>query len=98
MSDQGVQQKEQWEKTKALELHQWNADLQWLMENAAGQRIIGRFLSEVRKRPFTVDDRVTSYNLGRLEFIRDFTDALRTANISLFQATERSYHEKTSHA
>ncbi len=81
-------------KQRALHLAQWQADLTWLMQNEAGKRIIAHFATEVRKHPFTGDERITSYNLGRFELVRDFFDSLRAANLDLFQKAERIAYEK----
>ncbi len=89
-----VAQKAVVDKQRALELAQWRADLTWLMEHAQGKRIIAHFANETRRHPFTGDDRVTSYNLGRFELVRDFFDSLRAANLDLFHKAERIAHEK----
>ncbi len=90
----GDKQKDDMAKALALKRSQWRADLTALMENAAGKRVIGYFVSEARKRPFTNDDRTTSYNLGRSEFLRDFIDQLKDVSLPLFQAIERDTSEK----
>lgn len=82
------------EKAIALRARQWESDLKWLMQNGAGQRVLAHFIIEARKRPFTGDERTTNYNLGRQEFIRDFLDSLRTADLTLFQTIERQANEK----
>ncbi len=90
----GAEQREKLGKDAALKAAQWKADVEWFMSQAQAKRILAHFIRESRKRPFSTDARITEYNLGRFEFVREFLDQLRDANLGLFQAIERDLHEK----
>lgn len=71
-------------KQEKLRVQQFHADLKWLMENAAGRRILKHFFVAAEQMPFSATPEKTAYNLGAFEFVRGFLQSLRRADAALY--------------
>jgi hypothetical protein len=72
------------EKAKAIR----QGDLRWLAGSDAGRRILSSFFRCQRSKPFSCDEKLMSYNLGRVDFARELLDDLRDADSALYLKAE----------
>ncbi len=85
------------EKKRRLEKAQYDADVITLMRMPQFRRLVRKFLPESRRSPLSSDVNLTYSRLGRKDFINEFLDSLRSADIDSFHVIEREFLKETTH-
>jgi hypothetical protein len=89
---------EEQRQQEALQKAQRREDLRQLLVHPPFVRLLGDYIRMSRMRVFSGEFASCAYNQGRVDVANELLDALRDADLGLFQKAERESSQEVSRA